>query len=96
MAEKPKTYMVVGKVVLRKIGDEVLLLPVSGPAAGGRVYPLNETARIIWDGLSAGVDCDQIADRLAGIFAVPRDQAFADCIDCARMMVEESLLDEVA
>ena len=96
MAEQQKTYKVVGKVVLRKIGDEVLLVPVSGPAAGGRVYPLNETARMIWDGLSAGVDCDQIADRLANTFDVSRDQALADCADCALMMVAESLLEEVS
>jgi hypothetical protein len=90
-----KNYKVCGRVVMRKIGEETLLVPISGPASGGRVYPINETARIIWDGLSEGFDVGQIATRLVGIYDVPAEQAHADCMACAEAMVGEALLEEV-
>lgn len=87
-------YRPVGRVVVRTIGDEVLLVPVSGPPAGARVYPVNPTARAIWDSLSAGETVSRATERLAERFEVPsKAAALADCEACARAFVAESLLE---
>jgi len=90
-----KRYKVCGRVVMRKIGDETLLVPVSGPVSGGRVYPINETARLIWEGLSGGLDAGRIVERLVQAYAVSSEEAAADCAAFIKAMVSEALLEEV-
>jgi hypothetical protein len=88
------TYRPIGRIVVRKIGDEILLVPVSGPPAGARVYPVNPTARIIWDSLSAGEPVSRAAERLVESFDVSSlEEALADCEACAQAFVAESLLE---
>ncbi len=88
------TYSVNGKVVVRTIGEDILLVPVEGPAAGARVYPVNETARVVWSVLAGGGTVDQAAAALGDRFAVSEEEARADAEDCARMFLEEELLEE--
>lgn len=89
------TYRPIGRIVVRTIGDEILLVPVSGPPAGARVYPVNPSARAIWDSLSAGEPVSRAAERLTERFEVPSmEEALADCESCARAFVAESLLEE--
>ncbi len=91
-----KQYKPVGRIVIRRIGDDTLLVPVSGPSAGGRVYPVNETALTVWSCLSAGGTVTRAADILYERFDAPsRDQVLADCEACAREFVQESLLEEL-
>jgi hypothetical protein len=81
--------------VVRTIGDETLLVPVSGFPAGARVYPVNPTALTIWNCLSEGGTICRAAERLAERFAVPSlKEALADSEACARAFVAESLLEE--
>jgi hypothetical protein len=88
------TYRPIGRIVVRTIGDEILLVPVSGPPAGARVYPVNPTARILWDSLSAGEPVSRAAERLVASFDAPSmAEALADCEACARAFVSESLLE---
>ena len=82
-----------GRVVLRRIGVDLLLVPVNGPAAGGRVYPINETARLIWEGLAAGETVKRTAQRLSAQYPVAETEALADCLACARSFLDESLLE---
>jgi hypothetical protein len=89
------TYRTCGRVVVRSIGDETLLVPVNGPPAGARVYPVNPTALAVWRCLAAGGSVRQAAGVLAQRFAVPSfRQALTDCESCAQAFVEESLLEE--
>lgn len=95
MTINPQTvFRPVGRVVVRTIGDETLLVPVSGPPAGARVYPVNPTARVVWDSLSSGDTLGRSAERLSERFEVPSmPEALADCEACARAFVAESLLE---
>lgn len=93
--DKKERYLVSGRVVLRRIGEDVLLVPVSGPAAtgGGRVYPLNETARTIWERLVAGCTIPLIVDEFVSAYDVSRDQAQMDVDACVETFLSEGLLE---
>ncbi len=89
-------YRVRGRVVVRTIGTDTLLVPVSGPPAGARVYPVNATALTVWNCLSEGGTVRRAAAALTECFAVPSaEQALADSAACARTFVAESLLEAV-
>lgn len=91
------TYRMKGRVVLRRIGTDRLLVPVSGNAARENcVFPLNETGEFIWERLSLGTPLGATAHDLAGAFAVSPEAALADCREFAGNLVEQQLLEEVA
>jgi len=96
--DKPeeKQYRMVGRVVLRRIGTDTLLVPVSGLAAGGRVFPVNPTAECVWSCLSAGGTPAEAAAQIADQFGGDPAEALADCIACAQTLCDEQLLEEVA
>jgi hypothetical protein len=88
------TFRTRGQVVLRTIGTDTLLVPVSGPAASGRIYPLNETARLIWTCFAEGGTVVRAISALTARYQVSEAEAAADCEACARMFLEESLIEE--
>ncbi len=91
-----KCYQMCGKVVLRQIGDEFLLVPVSGAAAGGRVYPVNESAKEIWLAFQAGNTFGEVVQSLVDMFDVDEAEARADCAVCVELFLSEKLLEERA
>ena len=83
--------------VLRRIGVDRLLVPVSGGVAQENcVFPLNETGVFIWERLSQGVSLDETAQAVAGAFDVAADAAHADCREFAGDLVAQQLLEEVS
>ena len=92
---KSKKYTMAGRVVVRKIGTDILLVPVSGPAAGGRVFPVNKTAECIWRCLSEGATALEAARELTRKYNVEEQEAFSDCVECAEQLLAENLLAEV-
>ena len=88
------TYRVQGRVVLRRIGEDRLLVPVSGGVARENcVFPINETGEFIWDCLRKGRTLDETAAALAAEFAVAPDAARADCREFADKLVAQRLLE---
>ncbi len=96
MSASSKRYAVSGRVVVRKIGGDTLLVPVSGTAAGGRVYPVNETAEVVWACLAGGGTVRQAADALMARYDVAEDQALADCGECVQVFLDEGLIERMA
>jgi len=96
MDETKQRFKVSGRVVIRKIGGDTLLVPVSGTAAGGRVYPVNETAEVVWACLADGGTVRQAAEALVARYDVPQDQALADCGECVQVFVDEALIEGMA
>ena len=83
-----------GKVVLRRIGADRLLVPVLGAVAReGCVFPVNATGEFIWERLAKGWSLDQIAADVASEFAVAPDAALADCREFADRLVAQRLLE---
>lgn len=98
---KPKTqnpaFQPAGRVVLRHIGDEHLLIPVSGTAAqSNRIYPLNETGAAIWEGLARGKRIKEIAKDISRTFNVTPEQAETDCRAFVKELIKEALLEPAA
>ncbi len=91
-----KQYKMQGRVAIRRIGSDTFLVPVSGLAAGGRVFPLNESAECIWECLSQGGTPSSAAERVVARFEVDKDTALADCVACAEELLEQKLLEEVS
>ena len=87
------TYRMRGRVVVRRIGADSLLVPVSGAAAGGNVYPVNETALCVWNCISSGGTARQAARQLTASYRVTEPQALIDCRACIQAFLEESLIE---
>ncbi len=91
----PATLQMKGRVVLRRMGEDRLLVPVSGSAAQENcVFPLNETGVFIWERLLAGQPVDSVAEDLSGAFDVPPEEARADCRAFVTELLEQQLLEE--
>jgi hypothetical protein len=91
------TYRMKGKVVLRRIGEDRLLVPVSGAVARENcVFPINDTGEFIWTRLSNGQTIDETAAALAAEFDVSPELAAADCRAYAAELTGQLLLEEVA
>lgn len=90
------TYRMKGRVVLRRIGEDRLLVPVSGDAARENcVFPINETGEFIWERLIKGEVPDEIAQNLTDFFEVSAAQAQADCRKFVADLLAQRLLEEV-
>ena len=85
-----------GRVVLRRIGEDRLLVPVSGDVARENcVFPINEPGEFIWMGLTQGRTLDEISAALSTEFAVEMDVARADCQEFAEKLLAQGLVEEV-
>jgi hypothetical protein len=91
------TYRPAGRLVLRKIGDEHLLVPVSGRLAQETyVFPLNPAGAFIWESLASGCNVVETAGKLTQSFQVDEQQAVGDCAEFVQRLVAEDLLEVVA
>lgn len=85
-----------GRVALRRIGEDRLLVPISGTAAhAASVFPLNETGALIWEQLAQGRSLGQAAEQLARVFVVDSQAALADCMRFAETLLGEDLMEAV-
>lgn len=92
---EPKTYRIQGRVVLRRIGEDRLLVPVSGPAARENgVFPLNETGEFMWNCLAQGRTLAETAAAVAAAFAVASEEALSDCRGFAERLRAHGLIEE--
>lgn len=81
-------------MVLRRIGEVHLLVPISGEAArSNHIYPLNPTGAFVWERLAAGKTLSETAREVSRAFEVTEEQAEADCREYAGLLVEEGLLE---
>ncbi len=87
-------FRVKGKVVVRRIGEDSLLVPVSGSAAGARVYPVNVSALSIWNCLVGGCSVQMAAEKLVETYGISAMVALSDSRECAGRFVLEGLLEE--
>ena len=92
---EPTIYRMKGRVVLRRIGEDRLLVPVSGDAARENcVFPVNETGEFIWDCLAKGQTLVETAAAVAAAFAVTPETARADCLEFAERLLAQRLIEE--
>ena len=93
--ETARTYRTKGRVVLRRIGEDRLLVPVSGVAARENgVFPINETGEFMWNCLAQGRTPEETAAAVAAEFAVSPADALSDCREFAERLLAQRLLEE--
>ena len=89
------SFRIQGRVVLRRIGEDRLLVPVSGGVARENcVFPLNESGEFIWNCLAKGRTLDETATALAAEFAVAPEAALSDCREFAGRLLSQGLIAE--
>jgi hypothetical protein len=86
-------YSVADKVVVRRIGSDTLLVPVTGSAAGARVFPINESALTIWNAIVDGGTLRSAAEALVKEYGLDMDTAVADSARCVGMFLDEGLIE---
>ncbi len=92
---KRSSYVPVGRVVLRQIGDDQLLVPVSGGAAEGHsIFPLNATGAFIWERLARREPLETVAHALSREFDVTVERANVDCREFVETLVKQGLLEK--
>ncbi len=93
--EVMSTYKHAGEVVLRRVGQEALLVPVRNKVGDlDSIFTLNETAIAVWQAIDGNTSLDQVVDRLCRDYDVTREQASADAAEIVRALVEARLLEE--
>lgn len=90
---KEHRYTPTGRIVMRHIGSERLLVPVNGDLAwNNRVFPVNESGAFIWERLSQGECLGSIAEALSLEFDVGEQDALGDCVAFAVSLEKEGLV----
>lgn len=93
-AQEQRKYRATGRMVLRRIGKDQLLVPVSGAIARtNAVFPLNATGALIWQHITGGESVPETANALARAFDVSLEQARSDVTSFIQRLLDEQLLE---
>ena len=92
-----QTYRPAGRIVIRHIGEDQLLVPISGMAASGNViFPVNETGLFVWERICSGETLTQVAQGLSDVFSVRSEQCVLDCEEIIQQFVDHKLLEIIS
>lgn len=79
--------------VLREVAGQTVVVATGAASKDFRgMIRLNETGRIIWQGVANGQTADQIADDLIKTFSVDREQALKDVTAMIEQMEKAGFL----
>lgn len=82
-----------GRTVIRRIGEDRLLVPISGQASQrNSIFPCNQTGLRMWEELTSGKSPEEVADRLEQEFDASREELQSDCLEFAQLLMDEELL----
>lgn len=93
--EKEVTYQMNGRVVLRHIGEDHLLVPIQGDVAQENcVFPVNETGVFLWKQLISGASPAVAAEALSRTFDVTPETAVSDTQEFVAELLDRQLIEE--
>jgi hypothetical protein len=70
------------RIVARRIGDELVLVPLAGHGADiDSIYSLNRVAAFVWEALDGVRSGELVVDAVVGQFEVERERAAADYLE---------------
>ena len=82
--------------VLRKIGDERLLVPIKGRLAEmAHVFVLNESSSFLWEKLEAGLSTEDIYIDMANRYRISKEQAEKDSQLMLTTLIKDGLISPV-
>ena len=72
-------YRIKSKFVTRAVGDELIIVPLSGNVAQmNELFTLNETAKLIWENLDENASLESMQMLLTETFDVDKTTALND------------------
>jgi Coenzyme PQQ synthesis protein D (PqqD). len=72
-------YDLKSKFVAREVGDELIIVPLSGNVAQmNELFTLNETARFIWENITENNTVQDLENQLTTTFDIDSDRAKKD------------------
>lgn len=72
-------YDLKSKFVAREVGDELIIVPLSGNVAQmNELFTLNETARFIWENITENNTVQDLENQLTTTFDIDSDTAKKD------------------
>lgn len=70
------------RIVARRIGDELVLVPLAGRGADiDSIYSLNRVAAFVWERLDGETTGEAVVEGLVARFEVERERAAADYLE---------------
>jgi len=74
-----KLYKMKSKFVVRGVGNELILVPLTGNVAQmNELFTMNETGRFIWENIGEKTTVDDIENLMTEAFSIDRDTAKID------------------
>lgn len=80
-------------VVLRRVAGEILLIPVKGKVADmERIFVLNPTGELVWEGLARPCPLREIVDEITAAYDVTEETAEADALEFVEELLKAGLV----
>jgi len=74
-------YLLKSKYVTKEIGDELVLVPLSGNVSQmNELFTMNETGRFIWENLSKKTTVEDLVEKMTESFDVSEEEAEKDIL----------------
>lgn len=74
-------YLLKSKYVTKEIGDELVLVPLSGNVSQmNELFTMNETGRFIWENLNKNVTVEELVEKVTESFDVSEEEAEKDIL----------------
>ncbi len=81
-----------GKVVMRQIAGETILVPISGDIADmQKLYALNDVGALVWSNLNGQRSLQVVAAELTESFDVNIEEAQADTLAFITQLLDQNL-----
>jgi hypothetical protein len=93
---KEKIYRKTDEIVVRKIADETILVPIRGKLADmQRIFSLNPVAEFIWTHLEQEMPVEKILLLMIDEFDVEEKKAEEDLFELINDFLTENLIEQV-
>jgi hypothetical protein len=80
-------YQLKSKFVAREVGNELILVPLTGNVAQmSELFTLNETAKFIWENSTEKTTVEDMENALTETFTIDRETARKDIENFLRQM----------
>ncbi len=94
--KKEKIYRKKDEIVVRKIADETILVPIRGKLADmQRIFSLNPVAEFIWTHLEQEKPVEKILSMMINEFDVEEKKAEEDLFELINNFLTENLIEQV-
>ncbi len=94
--KKEKIYRKKDEIVVRKIADETILVPIRGKLADmQRIFSLNPVAEFIWTYLEQEISVEEILAMIIDEFDVEEKKAEEDLFELINDFLTENLIEQV-